>query len=51
MFYKLIPFLFILNIVFSYKNNNTPLYSKNFFNIQNFMIINAKLPNEKVNFK
>jgi hypothetical protein len=34
MFYKLIPFLFILNIVFSYKNNNTPLYSKNFFNIQ-----------------
>jgi hypothetical protein len=34
MFYKFIPFLFILNIVFSYKNNNTPLYSKNFFSIQ-----------------
>ena len=34
MFYKFIHFLFILNIVFSYKNNNTPLYSKNFFTIQ-----------------
>ena len=34
MFYKLISFLFIINIVFSYKVNNTPLYSKNLFSIQ-----------------
>jgi len=34
MFYKLISFLFILNFVFSYKVNNTPLYSKNLFSIQ-----------------